>query len=157
MQFLLEHYKNIIWAGILITVSIFSLIFVRITTQNYYKPVRMSPSDERAPVGGVLRNPNDETKIQSMSYFHIKNHSNREHKVTFVVYQHSLAEYAGGLFDIDAVYIRRSADDVEMVEDEIVTIPAGETLYINIDATAKDSSQAWTSRGGPFVRIVVLD
>jgi len=44
-----------------------------------------------------------------------------------------------------------------MIKDGIVKIAAGEKLYIKIEATARDSSKALTSRGGPSVEIVILE
>jgi len=126
-------------------------------TKNYYKPVRMLSSSEKSPVGGIFRDQDDESKIKSCSFFHIKNHSAHEKKVTFMVYQHNIGQDEGCFFDIDYIYINRDTDNEEVIVDEIVKIPAGETLYISIDATARDSSKALMSRGGPSVKIVILD
>ena len=53
--------------------------------------------------------------------------------------------------------INRLSDDEKVIEDGIVNVPAGEKLFISIDATARDSSKALTSRSGPSVKIVNLD
>jgi len=155
-------YKKIILVSVLVIFYLASMIFVFFhagkRTTNYYQPVRMSASDERAPVGFVIPDLDDKTKIKSSSYMHISNYSAQEQKVTFVVYQHSIRGDYDCFFDIDCIYITKErSDPKEVIEDGIVKIQAGETLYIRIAATARDSSKAITSRGGPWVEIVVLD
>ena len=157
LQYLLENEKKIIQVSVLIILYVISILFMYKITKNYYKPVRKLSSSEKSPVGGIFRDQDDESKIKSCSFFHIKNHSAHEKKVTFMVYQNNIGQDEGCFFDIDYIYINRLSDDEKVIEDGIVNVPAGEKLFISIDATARDSSKALTSRSGPSVKIVNLD
>ena len=159
----MKMYKKIILGSVLIvsyTIFVLMLLYYRNTNkkaENYYIPVRITSSNKKSPVGGVFSDHDDKSQIKASSFFHIENHSTIEKKVTFVVYQHNVLIGEDCFFDIDYIYINRLSDDEKVIEDGIVNVPAGEKLFISIDATARDSSKALTSRSGPSVKIVNLD
>jgi len=166
MNYFLEYWQNhkkmtIVIIVFTLIIYIISLVFVankvNEMAENHYRPVRMSAASEKIQVCGIFSDPDDVSKIKSASFFHIENHSSLEQKVTFVVYHHNIWEDEDYFFDIDYIYIDRNTDAEEMIKDGIVKIAAGEKLYIIIEATARDSSKALTSRGGPSVETVILE
>jgi len=137
MNYFLEYWQNhkkmtIVIIVFTLIIYIISLVFVankvNEMAENHYRPVRMSAASEKIQVGGIFSDPDDVSKIKSASFFHI-----------------------------DYIYIDRNTDAEEMIKDGIVKIAAGEKLYIIIEATARDSSKALTSRGGPSVETVILE
>lgn len=166
MKDFLKYWKNhkkmaTIILVVTLIMYIISLVFVadkvNKMAENYYKPVRMSVASEKTQVGIIFSDTHDESKIKTISFFGIENHSSHEQKVTFVVYQHNIWSNEDCFFDIDNIYIDRNTDAEEMIKDGIVKIAAGEKLNIEIETTARDSSKALISRSGPSVKIVILD
>lgn len=128
---------------------------VRDSARDYYQPVAITDS-----LGQINNDLDDETRIYAYSAMNVKNYSDREQKITFVVFQHNIEKDYDCFFDIDNIYINmRRTDDEVVIQDGIVKVPAGETLLVSLDATARDGSKATTTRSGvgASIEVVILD
>lgn len=148
-------YKKIIITSILFIFYLSSMVYVYCDSskraRDYFQPIRVLSLS-----GITYSDPDDETKIKSSSTLHIRNYSVYEQRVIFVVYQHGLLKEEDYFFDIDCITITNQTDEKKVKENEIIIVPSGETLVINIEATARDSSKALISGGEPLVKIAVV-
>ncbi len=146
----ISHRKKMFFVIISVPVVIFIMIFLY---NNFYRPVRLSDPSKRKPSGFIYSDENN--LIKSYSSFFLKNHSTTDQKVTFVVYQSDVFIEEAVLFDIDSVEFVDECD--AFIKEQILSIPAGESVCVVVIATAKDSTIAKPTRSGANVKIVRID
>lgn len=136
--------------SILLCFIIGSIVIIKIIgeVRTKYLPVRFTTSN---PTGGVFKDGD------AGAIFTIKNYSNQEQAVSFLVYQHNDTTGEDHLFNLEHVYFFLGVNLNEEIENGVVKIPGGQSRDIFIEAKAKDSSTVLASRGAPNVEIVILD
>ena len=112
-----------------------------------YEPVQIltKPKGRIYPNGGAFVS------------FNIKNCSDYEQTVAFIVYQQNLVSGEKQLFIVEHVYNDYLFNNPKEIKDGVIKIPGGESCIVSIEAVAKDKSKILSSREGPNVKIVKLN
>lgn len=119
---------------------------------NRYNPVRMT---DNAPEGVVDEDKNGRKKAEAV--FYIKNHTNQNQKVTFLLYQHNVTTHEVELFNLEHVYTCFDANTKSEIENGVLTIPGGETMQIHVEGVARNYSKVQISEISPYVKIIKLN
>lgn len=112
-----------------------------------YEPVQIltKPKGRIYPNGGAFVS------------FNIKNCSDYEQTVAFIIYQQNWVSGEKQLFIVEHVYNDYLFNNPKEIKDGVIKIPGGESCIVSIEAVAKDKSKILSSREGPNVKIVKLN
>ena len=112
-----------------------------------YEPVQIltKPKGRIYPNGGAFVS------------FNIKNCSDYEQTVAFIVYQQNLVSGEKQLFIVEHVYNDYLFNNPKEIKDGVIKIPGDESCIVSIEAVAKDKQKILSSREGPNVKIVKLN
>lgn len=112
-----------------------------------YEPVQIltKPKGRIYPNGGAFVS------------FNIKNCSDYEQTVAFIVYQQNLVSGEKQLFIVEHVYNDYLFNNPKEIKDGVIKIPGDESCIVSIEAVAKDKQKILSSREGPNIKIVKLN
>ena len=151
MDYLKRHKKIlicIILAILLIETEIYMVahkIYDKVRLE--YEPVQIltKPKGMIYPDGGAIVS------------FRIKNCSDYEQTVAFIIYQQNWVSGEKQLFIVEHVYNDHLFNNPKEIKDGVIKIQSGESCVVCIKAVAKDKSKILSSREGPNVKIVNLN
>mgnify|MGYP007033843695 CR=1 FL=1 len=89
--------------------------------------------------------------------FSIKNCSDYEQTVAFIIYQQNWVSGEKQLFIVEHVYNDHLFNNPKEIKDGVIKIPGDESCIVSIEAVAKDKQKILSSREGPNVKIVKLN